>query len=180
MLEWVRRLASDRKFRLFACAYWRWHDNAVQREPGMAGALEFAESWAETGVRPHGYPRGFRGWHPLLAKNGFAAASWTVRGSSVGGREWIGPGEQEQHLALLREVIGNPFHPIEVAPAWLSQPSVGLAWSAYEARAFEVLPILADALEEAGCDEASLLAHCRSSGKHVRGCWAVDLCLDKR
>jgi hypothetical protein len=45
--------------------------------------------------------------------------------------------------------------------------------------AFDRLPILADALEEAGCDEPALLAHCRSDGPHVRGCWAVDLVLGK-
>src|SRR4051794_18059058 len=70
MLEWIRRTARKRKLRLFACAYWRWDDEtAPEPEPGMAGALEFAESWAETGVRPEGYPVGFRGWHPLLASD---------------------------------------------------------------------------------------------------------------
>ena len=41
------------------------------------------------------------------------------------------------------------------------------------------LPVLADALEEAGCTDADLLAHCRSGGGHLRGCWAVDLLLGK-
>jgi hypothetical protein len=49
-----------------------------------------------------------------------------------------------------------------------------LARAVYDERAFDRLPILADALEEAGCDSAELLAHCRNSGPHVRGCWAVD------
>jgi hypothetical protein len=40
---------------------------------------------------------------------------------------------------------------------------------------FADLPILADALEDAGCTEAAVLAHCRGGGEHVRGCWAVDL-----
>src|SRR5262245_8264525 len=66
LLEWVRRRASDRKFRLFACAYWKWDEETIQPEPGMASALKFAETWAETGTRPDGYPGGFRGWHPLL------------------------------------------------------------------------------------------------------------------
>jgi hypothetical protein len=179
MLEWIRRRASDRKFRLFACAYWRWDQQTVRPEPGMDGALEFAESWAEEGVRPQGYPSGFRGWHPLLARNGFDSASWTVRGSSVGGREWIGPREHEQHIELLREVFGNPFRPIRLPPHWLSATVVGLAQSAYVTRAFDLLPNLADALEEAGCDHDLLLAHLRSSSRHVLGCWAVDLLLQK-
>ena len=41
------------------------------------------------------------------------------------------------------------------------------------------LRVLADALEEAGCTDADLLAHCRSGGGHLRGCWAVDLLLGK-
>jgi hypothetical protein len=179
LLAWVRRRASDRKLRLFACAYWRWEHETGRSEPGMANALEFAETWAETGVRPEGYPSGFRGWHPLLARNGFDAASWTVRGSAVSGREWIGPREQAQHLTLIWEVFGNPFRPVRGAPAWRTQAVVGLARSAYDQRAFELLPFLADALEEAGCTDASLLTHCREIDKHTRGCWAVDVILDK-
>jgi hypothetical protein len=49
----------------------------------------------------------------------------------------------------------------------------------YELRDFSAMPILADALEEAGCDNPDLLGHCRNEGSHVRGCWAVDLILSK-
>jgi hypothetical protein len=49
----------------------------------------------------------------------------------------------------------------------------------YDARAFDRLPLLADALEEAGCADADILAHCRSGGGHLRGCWVVDLLLGK-
>ena len=54
-----------------------------------------------------------------------------------------------------------------------------LAQGIYEGRAFDRLPILADALEDAGCDNADILAHCRNGGEHVRGCWVVDLLLGK-
>jgi hypothetical protein len=56
---------------------------------------------------------------------------------------------------------------------------VRLAQGIYEDRAFDRLPVLADALEEAGCDNAEILSHCRGPGPHVRGCWAVDLSLGK-
>ena len=56
---------------------------------------------------------------------------------------------------------------------------VQLAQSIYDDRAFDRLPILADALEEAGCTDAAILDHCRGPGPHVRGCWAVDLLLGK-
>ncbi|HET6573028.1 MAG TPA: hypothetical protein VFG68_05455 [Fimbriiglobus sp.] len=60
---------------------------------------------------------------------------------------------------------------------WLTSTAVDLARAIYEGRAFDRLPILADALQDAGCDDEQLLAHCRSEGPHVRGCWAVDLVL---
>ena len=56
---------------------------------------------------------------------------------------------------------------------------MNLAKTIYEDYRFDLLPILADALEEAGCDDAEILAHCRGPGTHARGCWAVDLILEK-
>ena len=77
--------------------------------------------------------------------------------------------------ALLREVFGNPFRPVAVEPAWLTSTVVALAEGIYQDRAFDRLPILADALQDAGCDNEDVLNHCRSDGPHVRGCWVVDL-----
>jgi hypothetical protein len=84
--------------------------------------------------------------------------------------------------ALLRDVFGNPFRPVTIPPAWLlwnggTVPK--LAEAIYEQRRFSDLPILADALEEAGCDSADILTHCRQPGEHVRGCWVIDLLLGK-
>jgi hypothetical protein len=80
---------------------------------------------------------------------------------------------------LLREVIGYPFQSLSANPAWQTAEAVGLARTIYEEHRFADLPILADALEETGCDNAELLSHCREPGEHVRGCWAVDLILGK-
>jgi len=79
----------------------------------------------------------------------------------------------------LREIFGNPFRPVTVAPAWQTANVVALAQAIYDDSAFDRLPILADALEDAGCDNADILNHCRSGGEHVRGCWVVDLVLGK-
>jgi hypothetical protein len=76
----------------------------------------------------------------------------------------------------------NIFHPCSLDSTWLSWhncTAVKLAQTIYTERAFDRLPILADALEEAGCDNADLLAHCRQPGVHARGCWVVDLVLGK-
>jgi hypothetical protein len=87
--------------------------------------------------------------------------------------------ERAAQSELLRDIIGNPFRPVAADPRWLTAAVVGLARAIDAERAFDRLPILADALEEAGCDDADVLAHCRSDGPHARGCWVVDLLLGK-
>jgi len=80
---------------------------------------------------------------------------------------------------LLRDIFGNPFRSVTVDPRWQSEIVVALATGIYAERAFDRMPILADALEEAGCDHPDILTHCRGDGPHVRGCWVVDLVLGK-
>jgi hypothetical protein len=81
--------------------------------------------------------------------------------------------------SLLRDIFGNPFRPVAPEPSWRTSTVVALAEGIYTDRAFDRLPILADALQDAGCDNADVLDHCRGSGPHVRGCWVVDLVLGK-
>ncbi len=87
--------------------------------------------------------------------------------------------EAEALSQLLRDVVGHPFRPVTVEPRWLTSNVVGLARTIYDDRAHDHLPVLADALMDAGCDVEELLQHCRSEGLHARGCWAVDLLLEK-
>jgi hypothetical protein len=54
-----------------------------------------------------------------------------------------------------------------------------LASAVYTERAFDRLPVLADALEEAGCVDADILSHLRGAGPHALGCWCLDLLLGK-
>ena len=82
-------------------------------------------------------------------------------------------------VGLLRDIFGNPFRPVSFSPAWRTDTAVALARQMYEARDFGAMPILADALQDAGCDNPDILSHCRGSGPHVRGCWVVDLVLGK-
>ncbi|HJZ56976.1 MAG TPA: hypothetical protein VKE74_18550 [Gemmataceae bacterium] len=81
--------------------------------------------------------------------------------------------------AVIRDIFGNPFCPVTVEPSWLTSTVVALAEGIDADRAFDRLPILADALQDAGCENADILDHCRSDGPHVRGCWVVDLMLGK-
>ena len=90
--------------------------------------------------------------------------------------------ERGVHCRLLRDIFGLlPFRPVTIPPSslvWNDGTVVKLAQAIYEGRAFDRLPILADALEEAGCHDPDIPAHCRR-GEHVRGCWLVDLLLGK-
>lgn len=90
--------------------------------------------------------------------------------------------EGQEQGRLLHDIFGNPFRPVAIDPVWLTWHDGTvrqLAQAIYDDRRFADLPILADALEEAGCDQADILAHFRVPGQHVRGCWAVELLLAK-
>jgi hypothetical protein len=83
---------------------------------------------------------------------------------------------------LLRDLFGNPFRPVVLDPAWLTWNDgtvPRIARAVADECAFDRLPVLADALEEAGCAHPDVLAHCRRGGEHVRGCWLIDAILAK-
>jgi hypothetical protein len=91
--------------------------------------------------------------------------------------------ERAPLAALLREIVGNPFRPVRLPKAWLTRnggAAVQLARAIYEERAFDRMPALGDVLEEAGCRDPEVLAHCRGPGEHARGCWVIDLILGKQ
>lgn len=71
------------------------------------------------------------------------------------------------------------FRPVTFSPEWRTGTALTLAQQMYDAREFSAMPILADALQDAGCDCAAILDHCRGPGPHVRGGWVVDLVLGK-
>ena len=80
----------------------------------------------------------------------------------------------------IRDIFGNPFRPVVADPAWRTDTAVSLARQMYESREFGAMPILADALQDAGCENTDILNHCRDTAQgHVRGCWVVDLVLGK-
>lgn len=123
--------------------------------------------------------------------NAVAALSWVS--SSIGNQAVPDPADGDFDDAyeavayfntynacpLLRDIFGNPFRLARTNAAWLTPTVVRLSQSIYDDRAFDRMPKLADALEEAGCTDADILAHCRQAGPHVRGCWVIDLLLGK-
>ena len=82
--------------------------------------------------------------------------------------------------ALTRDIFGNPFRPVAFEPEWRTSNVVSLSQGMYESRDFSIMPILGDALQDAGCEHPDILTHCRGNGPHVRGCWVVDLVLGKQ
>ena len=202
MLEFLKGKANGRKLRLFAVACCRriWHlflhedsfkslevgerfaeGEATDEELRMADELAMLagddDSW-------HSMQEAIIAWAGALPvqKNGQSAALWAVREiQSVFAENE--PKSEEERVAqgiLLREIFGNPFRPVALNPAWLRWHDgtvVKIAQSIYGERAFDRMPILADALTDSGCDNEEILNHCRSDSPHVKGCWVIDLCL---
>jgi hypothetical protein len=204
MLTLLGQRFSDRKLRLFSCAccrrVWRF-----ARDERLAGVLDAIERYAdgeakerdrmdarkiaeavyanvdkpqdclsielrtaaEKSIRKHSLNRG-----ELAA----AAVGWSGNANFTR----IKATERRKQAVLLRDMAGDPFHPIALDPAWRTSDVVLLAKGIYEDRAFDRMPILSDALQDAGCDKNDLLTHLRDTKQvHVRGCWVVDLVLGK-
>jgi hypothetical protein len=201
MLLSLRGQASERKLRLAACAFCRLlHDLLV--DEGLA-ALDAAEKYADGLIdlaalnaarnaarSPDMTPKGYHLYLRDAATQGALQAAvrlawgktdpWgaaTQVLDQVLETRWRGSWKQAplKLAEALREVVGNPFHPITVEPSWLTPTVRALAQVIYEAGRFEDLPVLADALEDSGCTDPQILEHCRGMGPHVRGCWVVDL-----
>src|SRR5262249_5536699 len=95
-----------------------------------------------------------------------------------GGKSGAIPPDQAQlaeRVAYLRDIFGNPFRPVAFSPAWRTENAVALARRMYESREVGAMRLLADVLQEVGCNNEEVLQHCRAAGPHGRGCWVVDM-----
>jgi ribosomal protein L37E len=201
LLEWLRGNhpflppcpappPSDRKLRLFACAC---RERAVE-----SLAAGWVEAYGSEGEKIRDSPGMARAW--------------------ANGNATDGDLTQALKASLLRDVVGNPFRPLDGGRpvrdervcekcghrsarhpgkctacgsdhvrkwrvrdtwGWLTPAVLGIARRAYDLRDWEALPVLADALQEAGCEDEQVLGHLRGPGPHVRGCFAVDALLGK-
>jgi hypothetical protein len=191
-LNYLEDETSDRKLRLLACAWCRrvWDQLLDERSrkavntseryaDGLASKKELgdarkeaaaaAESAASSAARAAWYTTTRPAWHGVL--HVARCAHWTAGGQ-----------EQYPQAALVREVFGNPFRPPSILDSsWLSWQGgtvLRIAQVVYNDR-LDDLPILGDALQEAGCTDEEILRHCRQPEEHVRGCWVLDLLLGK-
>jgi hypothetical protein len=85
----------------------------------------------------------------------------------------------ESWRPVVHDIFGNPFRPVTFDPTWRTSTVVSIAQGMYDSRDFSTMPLLADALQDAGCENEDILNHCRGAGPHVRGCWVVDMVLGK-
>jgi hypothetical protein len=188
MLEFLRGKASDRKLRLFTCGSNRrnWDRLTVESRAMMQVAEEVADGLAlkvklstAKGKHTRSAARGAGPSHVLENMFVREVAHKEAWGGAYRFACVFAVVDSAKHSNLLRDIFGNPFRPITLCSTWRTLNVASLAQTMYADRAFDRLPILADALEDAGCDNADILAHCREPGEHVRGCWVVDLLLGK-
>jgi hypothetical protein len=199
MLQFLRDTGSSRKLRLFGCGACRriWHLLTQERS---RVCVETAERYADGQAGPFQLREAERNAAKFRWKGGTneeysaaAAAAGTayppnfdpdvVYASDVAANAAGAADKSEERAAqcdLLRDIFGNPFRSVACDPAWLTDTVAALAKGIYDERAFDRMPILADALQDAGCNEPAILEHCRGAKlAHVRGCWVVDLLLGK-
>jgi hypothetical protein len=188
MLEHCWSGASPRKKRLFGCACC---SRAAHLMTASAhAAIATAEAFADDAVTAGALAEALRGalaspanglCHYLCAPHPDAMRqAWSGAANQLllAGSKWHA--ELSAIADLIRDVFGNPFRPVEFAPDWRTDTAVSLARQMYESREFSAMPILADALQDAGCDSDDVLTHCRDAKQpHVRGCWVVDSLLEK-
>ncbi len=189
MLEFLRGRASARKLRLFTCACASRNLQMMADEQFryfVAVAEQFADGQAGEEVlvaaaeaAGDDLPDAYDAINDPL-RNAHVEANATADGAYHFGSA---PDEvRATQSNLIRDIFGNYIRSVTVGLVWLAwndSAVVKLAQGIYDDRAFDCLPILAGALEEAGCDNADILAHCRGPGPHVRGCWVIDLLLNR-
>jgi hypothetical protein len=200
MLEFLWSKASERKLRLFvvACCQRVWDHLPGASRAALTVVERFADGAAsrdellvaeEAAGRAAETSDGEAVW---LAANSDVWFAATEVPCAAAGREvvlgWPGRNDQgadqfaqerRDEARFVRDIFGNPFRSTAVAPAWLTSTVVALAEGIYQERAFDRMPILADALQDGGCANEDVLNHCRRPNEHVRGCWVIDLLLGK-
>jgi hypothetical protein len=201
MLSFLGRRATHRKRRLFAAACcgrirhllrgdWALDCLAAVEEfaDGAIGCAELRERRVVAGPAPptlaHPPTQALAAAAHELRLDpgevaGLAADSVADTTAAMGAWQSVRAAEQSVQAALARDIFGNPFRTPTFVTDWLTSTVVSLARGIYHERAFDRMPLLMDALMDAGCADEAVLEHCRGPKKHVRGCWVIDLLLAK-
>ncbi len=191
MLSLLREQVSDRKMRLFGCACYRSLWAKVRVAEIRWDVLRANEAYADGAISKQAFKlarKRLPDWDgPHVSGQAWEVAGMSSRQcldeTSVPGRPVTRerPEELPVQVWILRCIFGNPFRPVTFDPAWNTDTVLTLAKQMYESREFSAMPILADALQDAGCTNENVLNHCRDvTAHHVRGCWVVDGILGKK
>jgi hypothetical protein len=170
MLEFLRGKVSDRKLRRVSLAILT-ADMAPDTNQEYRTRMEITSRFADGNASLQALRNHWGGEGNTWPERAYEWALEVTVGES-----FDSPATAMAISGLLRCIIGNPFRPVAFDPRWLSETVIALATGIYEDRAFDRMPILADGLEEAGCDDADVLTHCRGHAPHVRGCWWLIGC----
>ena len=187
----VKAGISSRKSRLFAVALCRmwvdWMPDQHTRE-----LVDLAELFADGRVTDQQLQRARRAvyrwankhWNTLISSSHQDwARYWAAWNAAI--PKIVPPcygffHRDNEFRRIAADIFGSYAEPLTFDPTWRTSTAVALAQQMYESRDFSPLPILADALQDAGCEHPDILSHCRGTGVHVRGCWVVDLVLAKQ
>lgn len=195
MLNFLKEKTSNRKMRLLTCAFCS-HIKGAADIAFFHTAFDIAESFAdgqvkweqvsELATQINCFSR-----HTDFLQQAAAVLPVYLLNENVRYAAWGSATHAWNHapavrhkivasnVAYMHDIVGNPFRPVNTDAAWLTSTVLPLARQIYASRDFTTMPILADALQDAGCENADVLSHCRGEGPHVRGCWVVDLLLGK-
>jgi hypothetical protein len=204
MLAFLRGKASDRKFRLFAAAccwnlpLWNsvcWYVQAGEHyADGLISASDLKEAASSLAAERVYDSACHDALRAVLATDSYNAAQGAASHaacclceeeewqSGFGTEAEVRHEAQRAQVAILKDIFGDPFRAPVIDAAWLTwngETVPNLAESIYQERAFDRLLIMADALQDAGCQDAMILDHLRRPGPHFRGCWAVDLLMGR-
>src|SRR5262245_43074535 len=202
MLDLLLDKGRERKLRLFACAC---HRDALRFWLQTEANFTTFVDWVRATERYADELAAFAEWKVActrLQATGYSSKDLAVRYEDARAQTvdaadfsaeyagWHGGADyaESQHAdqfrreaLFLRDIFGNPFRPVTFSPEWRTNTALALARQMYESRDFSVMPILADALQDAGCDNEDILSHCRDiKHPHVPACRVVDLVLDKK
>jgi hypothetical protein len=175
----ITRGYTPRKRRLFLCACCQL---GVEHSDTLSTALAVAERYADGSATDEELEKA-RDVSWAVGGAATAKACYPTDGSwfdsALGVMSYLvdpnEPGDPwKPYRDILRCVFGNPHRVVRFKPSWRTPTVSAVAARMYDEKDFAAMPILADALQEAGCEEPDVLCHCRSRGPHVRGCWVVD------
>ncbi|GIW82371.1 MAG: hypothetical protein KatS3mg105_4178 [Gemmatales bacterium] len=167
MLLIVRQfaLASERKLKLFVAACREQIGQSVVEIDDLArrmgGMLTLARAWTDAHSEANSQPAILRDlfgdpWHPVIRADVY--------------RQRQEDRQLDPRIQRVWRRLDWHIFPLD----WLSDPVVGIARSIDEDGDFSILPILGDALQDAGCNDEMILRHCRQGQHHYRGCWLID------